>query len=57
MRILCDYLTILGFLVKTGTSYGLTPESALFLDKRSPAYLGSISFFLAHDATRHTTAI
>jgi 2-polyprenyl-3-methyl-5-hydroxy-6-metoxy-1,4-benzoquinol methylase len=52
MRILCDYLTILGFLTKTGTNYGLTPDSALFLDKRSPAYLGSIAFFLAHE--RHT---
>jgi SAM-dependent methyltransferase len=52
VRILCDYLTMLGFLTKTGTSYSLTPDSALFLDKRSPAYLGSIAFFLAHD--RHT---
>jgi hypothetical protein len=47
-RILCDYLTIQGFLTKHAGAYGLTPDSAVFLDKRSPAYLGSIAFFLVH---------
>lgn len=45
-RILCDYLVILGFLTKTGTSYGLSPDAAAFLDKRSPAYMGTVARFL-----------
>lgn len=44
-RILCDYLTIIGFLTKQGNDYGLTPDSATFLDKHSPAYMGSITEF------------
>jgi len=48
MRILCDYLTILGFLTKEGGRYALTRDSAAFLDRNSPAYLGaSATFFLA----------
>jgi 2-polyprenyl-3-methyl-5-hydroxy-6-metoxy-1,4-benzoquinol methylase len=47
VRILCDYLTILGFLSKTGQRYALTLDSATFLDRRSPAYQGSSSGFLA----------
>jgi ubiquinone/menaquinone biosynthesis C-methylase UbiE len=46
VRILCDYLVILGFLSKEGGRYGLTPDSALFLDRRSPAYLGGTLEFL-----------
>jgi 2-polyprenyl-3-methyl-5-hydroxy-6-metoxy-1,4-benzoquinol methylase len=50
VRILADYLTILGFLVKEEGRYTLTPDSAVFLDRKSPAYLGeSIEFFLAPD--------
>jgi 2-polyprenyl-3-methyl-5-hydroxy-6-metoxy-1,4-benzoquinol methylase len=48
VRILCDYLAILGFLHKTGGAYHLSHESAVFLDKQSPAYLGSAANFLAH---------
>lgn len=48
IRILSDYLTILGFLSKTDGRYSLTPDSAVFLDRRSPAYLGASSqFFLS----------
>lgn len=48
IRILCDFLCVLGFLTKDGTNYKLTPESALFLNKRSPAYLGgSLEFLLS----------
>ncbi|MBV8847361.1 MAG: class I SAM-dependent methyltransferase [Bryobacterales bacterium] len=47
-RILCDFLTVRGFLTKTGNAYGLTPESSAFLNKRSPTYIGSIALFLAH---------
>jgi hypothetical protein len=46
MRILCDYLAVLGFLTKTGNEYALTPDSALFLDRRSPAYFGGAAEFL-----------
>ena len=49
-RILCDYLTIIGFLAKSGDRYQLAPESALFLTKRSPAYLGGTMEFLASPA-------
>jgi ubiquinone/menaquinone biosynthesis C-methylase UbiE len=48
IRILCDFLCVLGFLTKDGRTYKLSPESALFLDKRSPAYLGgSLEFLLS----------
>jgi SAM-dependent methyltransferase len=46
MRILCDYLCIMGFLAKDGGRYSLTQDSAVFLDKRSPAYLGGAVEFL-----------
>jgi len=45
-RILCDFLTIVGFLTKQDGQYGLTPDSAMFLDKRSPAYMGTVSEFI-----------
>ncbi len=45
VRILCDYLVILGFLTKTGDCYALTPSSALFLSKSSPAYAGGAADF------------
>jgi hypothetical protein len=48
MRILCDYMTIEGFLTKNNGVYGLTADSAIFLDKKSPGYLGSIAHFLVH---------
>ncbi|HEY5884426.1 MAG TPA: class I SAM-dependent methyltransferase [Pyrinomonadaceae bacterium] len=46
-RILCDFLTIMGFLTKQDSRYGLTQDSAIFLDKRSPAYLGGTIDFMA----------
>ncbi len=48
-RILCDYLTMIGFLTKEGNQYGLTQDSEVFLDRRSPAYLGGASEFLVSD--------
>ena len=48
IRILCDYLTVIGFLTKQGDRYGLTPDAAMFLDRRSPAYLGAATRFLAN---------
>lgn len=47
LRILCDFLTICGFLEKAGEEYRLTPSSAAFLDRRSRAYLGGTLDFLA----------
>jgi ubiquinone/menaquinone biosynthesis C-methylase UbiE len=48
MRILCDFLCIIGFLTKDGQRYGLTPDTATFLDKKSPAYMGgSVEFLLS----------
>lgn len=49
VRILCDYLVVCGFLTKHDHRYALTPAAAMFLDRRSPAYLGSIVRFLAAD--------
>ena len=46
MRILCDFLCIIGFLTKEGQRYGLTPDAATFLDKKSPAYMGGTIEFL-----------
>jgi 2-polyprenyl-3-methyl-5-hydroxy-6-metoxy-1,4-benzoquinol methylase len=46
IRILCDFLTIQGFLTKDAGRYALTEESARFLDRRSPACVASISEFL-----------
>ncbi|MDB5341757.1 MAG: crtF [Schlesneria sp.] len=48
VRILADYLTIVGFLKKSDERYELTPDSAVFLDRKSPAYLGgTLQFLLA----------
>ena len=48
IRILCDFLTINGFLSKADAKYALTPTSALFLDPRSPACVASTARFLAN---------
>jgi predicted O-methyltransferase YrrM len=50
IRILCDSLTIFGFLTKDGSRYELTPDSAFFLDRTSPAYLGATAGFLTAPA-------
>jgi ubiquinone/menaquinone biosynthesis C-methylase UbiE len=46
-RVLCDFLVIAGFLTKQGNEYGLTGDSAVFLDRKSPAYMGTITDFLS----------
>ncbi len=46
MRILCDYLTVIGFLIKEGPCYKLTPDSAAFLSKVSSDYVGDAIEFL-----------
>jgi 2-polyprenyl-3-methyl-5-hydroxy-6-metoxy-1,4-benzoquinol methylase len=47
-RTLCDCLTTLEFLEKADGKYSLTPDSAFFLDERSPAYMGNALKFLLH---------
>jgi cyclopropane fatty-acyl-phospholipid synthase-like methyltransferase len=46
VRILCDTLSIMGFLNKTGGEYKVAPSTAAFLDKRSPMYLGGTMDFI-----------
>lgn len=46
IRILSDYMVILGFLIKENGRYALTADAALFLDRRSPAYMGGATEFL-----------
>jgi 2-polyprenyl-3-methyl-5-hydroxy-6-metoxy-1,4-benzoquinol methylase len=48
VRILSDYLTIIGFLRKEAGSYLLTEDAALFLSQRSPHYMGTIAEFLTN---------
>ena len=53
VRAICDFLVIRGFLHKSldkpAARYTLTPDSAMFLSKKSPAYLGSATIFLANE--------
>ncbi|SIO65100.1 Ubiquinone/menaquinone biosynthesis C-methylase UbiE [Singulisphaera sp. GP187] len=46
IRILADYLTILGFLNKEGDHYELTDDTRVFLDGGSPAYVGGAARFM-----------
>lgn len=45
-RILCDFLVVHEFLTKKGGRYSLTPDSAAFLDRRSPMCIGPCMNFL-----------
>jgi ubiquinone/menaquinone biosynthesis C-methylase UbiE len=61
VRILCDSLVVLGFLIKHGNNYRLAPDSAMFLDRRSPAFAGSARNFMGSsyvvDGFRNLAAI
>jgi ubiquinone/menaquinone biosynthesis C-methylase UbiE len=46
VRILADYLTILGLLRKENEQYELTLDTEVFLNRSSPAYLGGALGFL-----------
>lgn len=46
VRILADYMTIVGFLSKSGDRYELSVDAAAFLDRRSPDYMGHVAEFL-----------
>lgn len=50
IRILCDFLTINGVLLKEDGRYHHSPTSAAFLDPRSPACVASIAQFLGNPA-------
>lgn len=48
IRILCDALTVMGFLTKENYQYELTQESAAFLNRHSPAFVGdAVDFILS----------
>jgi len=52
IRVLCDYLVIQGFLQKQEDTYHNTASSAVFLNKKSPAYVGAaLEFMLSHELT------
>ena len=52
VRILCDYMTIQGFLTKTDDRFALTQESAIFLNRHSTAYMGTLANFLASESSK-----
>jgi O-methyltransferase domain/Dimerisation domain len=47
VRILCDFLVINGVLAKQDGHYKHTPNSAAFLDPRSPACMASVAQFMS----------
>jgi 2-polyprenyl-3-methyl-5-hydroxy-6-metoxy-1,4-benzoquinol methylase len=56
VRTLCDFLTIQGFLTKEGVQYALAPDSSLFLNRHSPAYIGGAIEFLLTPRLREAHA-
>jgi len=46
IRILCDFLAVGGLITKQDGKYGLAPDAAMFLSRKSPAYMGSVHKFL-----------
>ena len=46
VRILADCLVVWNLLTKSESEYGLTADTAAFLNRNSPAYMGSITQFL-----------
>jgi ubiquinone/menaquinone biosynthesis C-methylase UbiE len=49
IRTLCNYLVVLGFLTKQSEKYGLSQESAIFLNRHSPACMAAMTGFLTTD--------
>lgn len=52
VRSLADYLVVAGFLTKEDGAYGLTPESAVFLDRNSERCIAPVASFLGSSALR-----
>jgi SAM-dependent methyltransferase len=50
VRVLCDYLTVHGFLTKSDGAYAVAADVAPLLDRRSPVYMGSVAGFFTHPA-------
>ena len=48
IRILCDFLTVIGLITKEGLAYRHTTTSALFLDPNSPTCLAATAQFLGN---------
>jgi ubiquinone/menaquinone biosynthesis C-methylase UbiE len=65
LRALCDFLVVMGFASKfldePESRYALTPDSAMFLDKKSPRYIGLATTFMGStfvtDVFRDLTAV
>jgi 2-polyprenyl-3-methyl-5-hydroxy-6-metoxy-1,4-benzoquinol methylase len=49
IRTLCNYLVVVGFLTKQSEKYGLSEESAIFLNRHSPACMAAMTGFLTTD--------
>ncbi|MFN7975567.1 MAG: methyltransferase [Acidobacteriota bacterium] len=56
VRSLCDYMVVHGFLEKADGRYSVPGATALFLDRRSPAYMGSVATFLNSDTLKASFA-
>ena len=53
IRILCDFLTVMGLLRKEDGAYGVTEPGKRYLDPSSPAWMGgSIDFYAAPEVLR-----
>src|SRR5277367_2750501 len=53
IRILCDFLTVIGLLTKQDGAYSVTEPGKRYLDRSSPAWMGSaIEFFAAPEMLR-----
>lgn len=53
IRILCDFLTVMGLLRKQDGAYGVTEPGKRYLDPSSPAWMGgSIDFYAAPEVLR-----
>jgi ubiquinone/menaquinone biosynthesis C-methylase UbiE len=51
VRILCDFLSVVGLITKQNGQYGLAPDAAVFLNRKSPAYMGTVHKFLLDPTT------
>jgi ubiquinone/menaquinone biosynthesis C-methylase UbiE len=51
-RILCDYMAVHGFVMKSGDTYAVTQDTGVFLNRKSPAYAGgAMTFLLSNELT------
>jgi 2-polyprenyl-3-methyl-5-hydroxy-6-metoxy-1,4-benzoquinol methylase len=50
IKALADFLVTDGFLEKNGQQYSLSPTAGVFLNKESPAYMGSVTRFMGAES-------